>query len=185
MIKKLPQRLAAWFTTRLKDKKGVAAVEFAFILPLMVTLFFGVIETSNAIIADRKVTNLTSTVADLVAQTKTVNDAEIQDIFNAAAAILVPFDTAELTIVVSSIVIDGDGNATVDWSSAGPDGGTPRTAGSSMTLPTGLNIPNTSLIVSEVNYTHRSLLQYFIKSGISLSDIFYLRPRMSDQVTKT
>lgn len=177
-------RLWRWCLVRLKDRRGIAAVEFAFIMPLLITLYFGAIEVSNAVMADRKVTNITSTVADLVAQTKTVNDGELQDIFTAASAILVPYTTDGLTIVLSSVVIDADGNATVDWSEAGPNGGTPRATGSPITLPNGLAVPNTSLVVAEVSYDYVSFLGKLIENGITLNDIFYLRPRVTDKIQK-
>jgi Flp pilus assembly protein TadG len=169
---------------RLNDRRGVAAVEFAFVMPVLITLYFGAIEVSNAVMADRKVTNITSTVADLVAQTKTVNDDELQDIFTAASAILVPYTTDGLVVILSSVVIDADGNATVDWSEAGPNGGTPRATGSPVTLPDGLAVPNTSLILAEVSYQYVSFLTHFITNGLSLSDTFYLRPRVTDKVNK-
>ncbi|HXK53226.1 MAG TPA: pilus assembly protein [Hyphomicrobiales bacterium] len=178
------RELRRWLEVRFKDRRGVAAVEFAFILPLLIALYFGAIEISQAVMADRKVTNITSTVADLVAQTKTVNDNELQDIFEAATAILVPFPTTGLTIVLSSVVVDVDGKPTVDWSKAGPYGGTARSQGSPFTLPDGLNIPSTSLIVAEVQYDYVSFLKYLVPSGITLTDTFYLRPRVTDKVKK-
>ena len=174
----------SWLGARLRDRKGVAAVEFAFILPLLVTIYFGVVETTYAIMADRKVNSVTSTVADLVAQTKTVNQAELNDIFAAATAIMVPFEATELSIIVSSVVIDKKGNATVDWSAAAPGSGTAPRSGSSFALPNGLDIPNTSLIVAKVDYQYNSFLNYIITSAIPMSDTLYLRPRASDKVNK-
>ena len=173
-----------WLGVRLRDRRGVAAVEFAFILPLLVTLYFGVVETTYGIMANRKVTSVTSTVADLVAQTKTVNQAELNDIFEAATAIMVPFDAKDLSIVVTSVLIDKDGNPTVDWSAAGPGSGQGHRRGSDFDLPAGLRVPNTSLIVAEVGYEYNSFLNYIITTGIPMSDKLYLRPRASDRVTK-
>jgi len=184
MAAQLARGLVTWLNVRLRDRRGVAAVEFAFIVPLLITLYFGVIEVTYAIMADGKVTNVTSTVADLVAQTKTVNQAELDDIFKAAAAIMVPFNSTEATIVVSSVVIDADGNSTVGWSAASLGATTPYVDGAPYTLPTGLVVPNTSLIVAEVQYQYNSFLNYIVTSGISMSDIFYLRPRASAEVQK-
>lgn len=184
MARNLAYRLIGWWHARLRDRRGVAAVEFAFILPLLVAMYFGTVESTFAIMADRKLTNLTSTVADLVAQTKTVNDAELDDIFTAATAIMSPFETADLTIVVSSVLIDKDGDTSVDWSAAGPYGGTPRARGASIELPQGMATPNTSLIVTEVEYRYTSFLSYFIEQPLTMTDVFYLRPRASDQVNK-
>ena len=40
-----------------RDQRGISVVEFALLLPLMVTLYLGVVEISQGISADRKVTN--------------------------------------------------------------------------------------------------------------------------------
>jgi len=182
MAGRLITGLKSWFGARLRDRKGVAVVEFAFILPLLITLYFGVVETTYAVMADRRVAAVTSTVADLVAQTKTVNQDELDDIFRAATAIMVPFESTDLSIVVTSVVIDEEGNATVDWSAAAPGSGQAYGTGASFDIPEGLRIPDTSLIVAEVGYLYNSFLNHVVSSGIPMSDIFYLRPRASDKV---
>jgi len=48
-----------------RDERGVSAVEFAMLLPLMLTLYLGAVEISQGIAADRKVTLVSRTVADL------------------------------------------------------------------------------------------------------------------------
>ena len=50
------------------DERGVSAVEFALLLPLMVTLYLGGVEVSQGLTIDRKVTLVARTVADLAAQ---------------------------------------------------------------------------------------------------------------------
>lgn len=50
------------------DQQGVAAVEFALILPVLVTLFFGALETSNMLIADSRLRNAVGSIADLITQ---------------------------------------------------------------------------------------------------------------------
>lgn len=178
------ERLRAWLGTRFRDRRGVAAVEFAFILPLLVTLYLGSVETTFAIIADRKVTNLTSTMADLVAQTKTVNDAEMENIFKASAPIMQPYDTNTLEMVLTQVEIDSDGDVSVMWSEAGPFGGTAYGNGDPFELPDGLDIEDTCVIIAEVSYAYSSFLTYIISSPITLSDVFYLRPRTTQCVTK-
>ena len=48
------------------DERGVSAVEFALLLPLMLTLYLGAVEVSQGIGADRKVTLTARTIGDLV-----------------------------------------------------------------------------------------------------------------------
>ena len=177
-------RLHAWTTRRTRDRRGTAAVEFAFILPLLVALYLGSVETTFAIIADRKVTNLTSTMADLVAQTKTVNNAEMSNIFKASAPIMQPYSTATLNMIITQVEVDSGGVSTVQWSEAGPYGGTAYTNGVPFELPAGLDVADTCVIVAEVTYAYSSFLTYFIGGTINLSDTFYLRPRTTQCVTK-
>ena len=50
------------------DRSGLAAVEFAMIIPIMVVLFFGTDEFSAAVAVDRKVTQVARTLSDLTSQ---------------------------------------------------------------------------------------------------------------------
>src|ERR1051325_11821548 len=70
------------------DKRGVSAVEFAMLLPLMVTLYIGGVEVSSAIAVDRKVTLVARTVGDLVAQSTSVNATDMTNILNAASSVV-------------------------------------------------------------------------------------------------
>src|SRR5262245_25125894 len=100
----------------LRDKRGVSAVEFAMLLPLMVTLYLGGVEVSQAVAIDRKVTLISRSLGDLVAQATTVTNNDMTNILNATAAIIVPYQDSKLKIVVSSVAIDAAGVAKVAWS---------------------------------------------------------------------
>jgi Flp pilus assembly protein TadG len=165
------------------DERGVSAVEFAMLLPLMLTLYLGTVEISQGISADRKVTLTARSVADLVSQTTSVNNAEMNNSLNAATAVMTPFPTNKLKLTVSSVNIDDTGKATVDWSDS--LNGTPRAKGSSVTVPTALNVPNSSLIWSEVQYSYTPTIGYLISGTLTLKDQIYMRPRLSEKVTRT
>jgi Flp pilus assembly protein TadG len=51
-----------------RDRSGIAATEFAVIVPIMLVMFFGVVEFSSAVAVDRKVTLVSRTLSDLTAQ---------------------------------------------------------------------------------------------------------------------
>lgn len=165
-----------------RDVSGVSAVEFALILPVMLTMIFGTIEISNLMIADRKLVSATSTTADLFAQTKTVTTAEIADIFLAGRAVMQPLADGTLTFVVSSVVADGAGVTKVEWSEG--YGAASHGPGSGYTLPAGIVGPNQSVIVVESGYSYVSLLGQLIISPITLTDRFFLSPRRSVKVTR-
>jgi Flp pilus assembly protein TadG len=166
-----------------RDERGISAVEFAMLLPLMVTLYLGAVEISQGIAADRKVTLTTRTVADLVSQVSTINNADMTNSLNAASAVMAPFASSNLKVTVSSVNIDAQGKATVAWSDT--LNGTARATGSTVTLPAALAVANSSLIWSEVQYAYKPTIGYLISGTLTLKDQIYMRPRLSDKVART
>ena len=84
---------------------------------------------------------------------------------------------------MSQVTIDANNKATITWSDA--LNGTARATGSTVTLPTALNVANTSLIWSEVQYSYTPTIGYVITSTLTLKDQIYMRPRLSTSVTRT
>jgi Flp pilus assembly protein TadG len=164
------------------DKRGVSAVEFAMLLPLMLTLFLGGVEVSQGISIDRKVTLTARTVADLVAQVSSIDTTGINATLGAATAIMAPFPDKDVQVTVSVVDIDANGNAKVKWSSS--KNGNARAVGSSVTLPAALNIPSTSLVWGEAAYKYQPSIGYVVTGAMNLTDQIYMRPRLSETVTK-
>lgn len=165
------------------DQRGVSAVEFAMLLPLMLTLYLGTVEVSQGIGADRKVTLTARTVADLVSQVTSIDNAGVTNSLNAASAVMAPYPSTNLKVTVSSVKIDKDGKATVDWSDT--LNGTARAKGSTVTLPAALNVAETSLIWAEVQYAYKPTVGYLISGTLTLKDQIYMRPRLADSVART
>ncbi len=165
-----------------RDRRGVSAVEFAMLLPLMVALYLGGVEISTGIAIDRKVTLVARTLADLVAQASSVNTTDVNNILGASAAVVQPYDDSKLKITVTSVKIDAQGNASVAWSDS--KNGTARGVGSTVTLPTALNVPSTSLIWAETQYAYTPNIGFMITGTRNLTDQIYMRPRLSDCVLR-
>jgi Flp pilus assembly protein TadG len=166
------------------DQSGVSAVEFAMLLPLMITLYLGTVEISQAVGVDRKVTLTTRTVADLASQVTTINNTDMTNLLNASSSVIIPYDTTkgQLKVTVSEVDIDANGTAKVAWSDT--LGGTARTKGATVTLPAALNVANTSLIWGEVSYTYTPTIGYVVTGSLNLSDQIYMRPRLSNTVSR-
>ena len=75
-------------------------------IPVMLTIFFGISEIANYILAARKVSNVASSAADLVAQDTLIDDAEMDDIMGALDVILRPFNSGKAKIRITSVVAD-------------------------------------------------------------------------------
>jgi Flp pilus assembly protein TadG len=166
-----------------RDEGGVSAVEFALLAPLMLTLYLGAVEVSQGIGADRKVTLTSRTICDLVSQVTSISNTDMTNALNAASAVMAPFPVGNLKVTVSSVKIDATGKATIAWSDT--LNGTARSVGSAVTLPAALNVANTSLIWSEVQYAYKPVIGYVVTGTLTLKDQIYMRPRLSDSVCRT
>jgi Flp pilus assembly protein TadG len=166
------------------NQVGMVAVEFALIIPVMITLYFGTIEVTNALTASRRVTNVAQTAADLTAQATSVSSSDVDDIFAASTAILTPFSTAPVKIVITSVVASAGNQPTVAWSK-GYNGGKAYSTNASVALPSGLTTPGSSVIMVEVTYTYTSPIGTFITGPINMSETAYLKPRRSTTVALT
>jgi Flp pilus assembly protein TadG len=155
-----------------RDRRGVSAVEFALLAPLMIGLYLSGVELSEGISIDRKVTLTAGTLANLAAQNATLSSSDMTNILNASAAIMAPYSRTPLKIVLSCIDIDKDGKAAVQWSETYQ--GTKRGIGDSVTLPSALAVPNTALVLSEVTYAYRPVIGHTITGTLNLSDKMYM-----------
>jgi Flp pilus assembly protein TadG len=107
-----------------------------------------------------------------------VDGAYANNVFQASAAIMAPYDASRLTTVVSSVVIDNNGKATVAWSLA--KNAAAHAKGSSFPLASGLKVPNSSLIVSEVSYDYKPVVGY-VFGELQLTDTSSVPPRVTGQ----
>ena len=181
------------------DRSGLAAIEFAMIVPIMLVMFFGTVEFSSGVAVDRKVTLISRTLSDLTSQTPssspqaqfaTVTDVSLQNGFTSSIAIIQPYCATPTQAQVSEIYVDSNGVATVQWSKAAT---IPSCASSQATLststrnpgdvvtnliPAALLVKQTYLIWSEVSYLYKPTIGYVMApSGVTLSDVAFTRPR--------
>jgi len=170
------------FRSLVEKDAGTSSVELAFLLPVMITLYFGASEISNLLIADRKLNKTGSAVADLVSQSITIDDDLMADIFEASGFIMNPFQTSPLSVVVASVVADGDNNTSVAWSDA--LNGSAYMPGAQFVLPPGLTTPGSSVIVAEAEYTYTSPIGEFLTGGMTFNAKYYLRPRRTSAVAR-
>jgi len=164
-----------------RDRKGVSAVEFALLLPLMVALYVGGTEISQGMAISRKTTLTARTVADLVSRVTSTSTSDLQNSLNAAVAVIAPYTATNMSVIVSQVYIDSKGNATIDWSCAYQ--ATAHQAQSSVTLPASAIVPSSYLIWGESQYNFTPQIGYVISGTLQLKDQIYMVPRMSSAVT--
>jgi Flp pilus assembly protein TadG len=172
-------RLPARFV---KERDAMAAVEFAMILPLMLTMFIGSVEVAQGLSTDRKVGLVVRAAADLTSQSTSINNSDMTNILNASTSIMYPFSTTPLRLKVTAVNIDAAGQATVAWGDALNT--TKRSTGSSVTIPPAIAVPNTQVIWGEVEYDYNPAFGYVLFDIIKLSEQNFVRPRQSSSITR-
>ncbi|WP_436643530.1 TadE/TadG family type IV pilus assembly protein [Microbaculum sp. FT89] len=162
-----------------RDERGTSAVEFALILPVLILIYAGGVELSHAITVDRKLTTAGGSVGDLVAQGNIINQVEMDNIFSAAQAIMEPYSSATLKVVVTSVDITSKGDKVLGSCSYHASA---RAKGSIMSVPEGVRVEGTTLVITEVQYEYIPTIGQILTESITLNDTFYMRPRQGEAV---
>lgn len=163
-----------------RDRRGVSAIEFSLIAPLMIGLYLGCAEISDGVAADRKVSLIAGALSNLTAQATTLSTTDMTNILDASSAIIMPYSASLLKMTVSCIKMNSTGVATVQWSVT--RNGTARSVGSTYTFPStsaALAVANSWLILSEVSYAYTPSVAYTITGTLTLSDQMYMSPRIT------
>jgi len=172
-------------------REAVAAVEFALVMPVMLTLYLGSIELSSLINVDQRITTIAGTVGDLVARENgEIDAATMSEYFQAATSVISPFTTTGLGQVVSVVYVNSSGVTKVLWSQA-TGGATARTVSQAFpgphTIPTSMiNITKGTtapyIIVSEASYSYKPLLGLFFKTAFPLYHQSFYLPRYAAMI---
>lgn len=165
--------------------EGVAIVEFALVVPLLLVLYLGSIEASSLYTVDRRVTVISGTMGDLVARWDpdlgNIPQGTIDDYFTASEVIMTPYDPAGLEQVVTLVSVDSEGNTAVLWSQAS-GGATPRTTGASFPLAASTEMNQISrkpgcFVAAETTYSYTPALGVVFQNPVGLDHTSYFLPR--------
>jgi len=167
-----------------RDQSGNALIEAALVFPILIGLFLGVSEFSEAFTAARRVAAAAHTAADLVARSTSVTAADLSGIKAMVDETIKPFPSAGLGLVITSVVADKDNATTVAWSEASGKGVSAYGTGAAIGVPAGLTFPNGALVLAEIKYPFQSTLSTLIVGSVPLQAKAYQVPRYSNQVVK-
>ncbi len=173
------------------SQRGVAAIEFAMIMPVLLILFLSSFDVGNAIIVYLKVRTATYELAAITNQYGTGSTAQISTstmtaITSATSAVMAPFSTSAAVVTISQIKATSATAATVSWSYS--VNGT-KLSGSYTGLPSNMaknscaTVPTASkpcyLILSSVQYPYTPLFGHYMTGTLTLSDTLLVTPRSS------
>jgi Flp pilus assembly protein TadG len=104
-IRRMGVRAAAGFA---RAEDGVAIVEFALIVPVLLLIYFGTVEITSVMRNVRKVDILSRTIGDTLSQRTMPTADEVNDVFQVGPIVLAPFDGTGLQMTVSAVGVVGD-----------------------------------------------------------------------------
>jgi Flp pilus assembly protein TadG len=181
-----------------QDRCGVAAVEFAFIAPVLLCLYFVTMEVSQAIETNKKVGRAASMIADLVTQQQnTIKTEHLDPIMRIGEATLQPYNRTVLKTVITGIQITDEATpkVLVAWSRKMESGAFSRdaVAGTATTVPAALKLKGTFLVRVDAYLNYRPVVTWTTDQkqtlgltaafdNISMRETYYLRPRMSPAI---
>lgn len=165
-----------------KDEAGLAATEFAMVLPILVALFLGTIDIGRGIWLDRKLITANQTAADLLTQLDTITTSDINGAITAANMIIRPFATAPLGYDIVGIRYHAtSGAAQVIWrntSNMAPDTMFPGVA-------TGLGDPNEGVLGVVMTYRYEPTFYGAILGPINFKEVAILRGRKTPFIPRS
>ena len=166
-----------------RDRRGLAALEFALIAPMMVMVLFGSIELTELLATNRRTENTAASIADVVSRDTVITDDELTDLWSTASALMFPNSATPMQMRVSSVNIISATEARVLWSD-GYNGYAPRVVDSTVAMPAGMMIPGTSVILSETSYHYEPPIGVFLNLAFNLEQKEFRRPRVADPVVR-
>jgi Flp pilus assembly protein TadG len=168
------------FVKLLRDRRGVAAAEFALIAPALIFLIMGVFEMSFRFRASEEATRYVHQVADIVSRETELTEDDLQELYQASLFMMKPLDTTDnLDLDVSSVGFEGaDAEPEILWR---------RVAGAevafSLAETQGMGIEDETVIRVGVRYNYQSVLTDLFGGGyMAIEKSAYARPRIERKV---
>ncbi|PXA92532.1 pilus assembly protein [Nostoc sp. 3335mG] len=165
------------------DNRGTALIEFAIALPVLLLLFLGAYQLSDAITAKRKATIMTRAVADMTSQYRALTTGELDGLLNASTQILTPYSATPAKLRVTQITIESSGTVfRVDWSRSRNATALATGRYYATAIPAAYRQPNMVFIYTQSAYTYDTALSNYFGS-ITFSNDLWLLPRRSSTIT--
>jgi Flp pilus assembly protein TadG len=167
-----------------RDRAGAVAVEFALLTPVAITLFMGMFELTQVLLAHMKLVNATEVAADLLGQQKAVCVSDVTGFGTAASLVMEPF-SPNLKVEFASIKYSSGGVPSIDWHQE-VNGATALTL--TPTLTTSLETLGTttsdSVVIAQTTYTYTSPISYVLPRSFTFSEESFVRPRFVVNIPK-
>ncbi len=166
-------------------EQGLAAIEFALSLPLIIVLTFGSIEVTIYVLITQKLERVSLTLSDLVSQTTDITTAQLDLIIPSAGQVMLPYSFAtDGYAIISSVTKTGTNPPIINWqyrstgtiqtSHVGVNGGT-------ATMPANFTmVDKDTVIITEVFYNYKPILSGTIFNNSQMYRYSIYKPRLGN-----
>jgi Flp pilus assembly protein TadG len=166
-----------------RNEDGLAAIEFAILAPLLVSMYFGLAEVASGVATDRAVSHAANVIGDLASQTSNIDREDLEDVLSATLRVMNIDDASKVTIQLDSWSRDSGGNDTLVGSAVMNSGAANLPSFDTSKIDTSIMDEKAGILVARVAYNYAPLKLLYMEQNITLSDTFVLKPRRSSTVT--
>ena len=169
-----------------RSSKGAIAVEFAFTFPVLLIMLFGMIEVEQLVTTQHRMANAGASVDDVIGRLTSLTTASETNIFAAAGDIMGSTATTTPNLRVSQIIYTNTGTPKYEWSDVQGSVFTAYARCAKSVLPqlSSANAPSVAVgqrvLVTEIQYTWNSPLNYVLKQPVVLKSTTILSPRTGE-----
>ncbi len=170
-----------------KNDSGMAATEFALLLPIMGLLFFGALEVSEVNSVNDRVNRAATMLSDLSTLQVQISPEELDQMFFGITQVIQPISNFDLEMQLVHVIPDPmTGQPIVEWSRSNDSGNpTPYAHGDPFTELNDPNIlrPNLSILYAIVKYEHeRGLTGKLLSKRLHFEEDRVRMPRLSNNI---
>jgi Flp pilus assembly protein TadG len=171
-----------------RDERGLSAIEFVLIFPLLVSLLAGTVDFGQALMVSRKMDQIVSTLGDMVSQKSAWTTSDLDAIITGTATIIQPFDNTNLQIQMTVLDVASNLTTTVNWARAYHTTALSKGAASPVTIPTNITEAGVQLIAVKATYSLTTPFSSLLRpvtgvTSYSYSKTYIMRPRVKDTIT--
>jgi Flp pilus assembly protein TadG len=159
-----------------RDERGVAAVEFAYIAPILLVMLMATFELSRAVSIDRRLNSVSAMASELVAREEQVNADDLKNIYLSLDHVLKPYNDNSLVVRLTQVRTDNNGATKIEWSREIDHAGNVTEPGGNQQcqnyqLDAELKQNGSRIVVAEVGYNYQPVFGNFIYRGFSLQGL--------------
>ena len=181
-------RLASARKRFARDERGVSAIEFVLIFPLLVTMMAGTVDIGQALTVSRKMNQVASTLGDITSQQTAWTATDIDAIIAGSASIIDPYNKTALKIDLAILDVDSSLTAKVNWARGYNKTALTKNSASPVTIPKNIASAGVQLIAVKATFSLTTPFSKLLQpiTGVTTYNYqktYIMRPRNGDAVT--